>query len=94
MCWKQQGHLGEAAQLKVGVMEVRTRLPELEHPNILRSIPNLAYTWRVQDEAEEAIGFDIASSKPQTRALIIPDGIASAKILRQCVSTPRAKGGK
>ena len=44
MCWKQ-GHLGEAAQLEVGVMEARTRLPELEHPNILRSIPNVAYTW-------------------------------------------------
>jgi hypothetical protein len=45
----------EAEELEVQVMETSLRVLGSEYPSTLTSMNNLAYTWKGQDQDEEAV---------------------------------------
>jgi len=52
---KNQGRWKEAEELEVQVMETRKRVLGAEHPDMLTSVNNLAFTLKSQSRNEEAI---------------------------------------
>ncbi|KAJ5612041.1 hypothetical protein N7510_005235 [Penicillium lagena] len=78
-----QGRWEEAEQLKVQVIETRkTKLGE-DHPEILTSMANLAFTWKSSGQDAEAISLlrNCLAKQEQTLGLNNPETLANSEAL-------------